>query len=98
MSELEGLPEAEVERACVIAAVLAQHRVNFHSRNVGGETADTLRYTSCDGCDWLGGWHDEAGWEGHVAARVAAVLGDIYRFGNDPSPEWVDHCLGTVTR
>lgn len=55
-----------------VAEVLAAHRVNYHHRNVGGETASTLRYTSCDGCDWLGGWHDEAGWEAHVAAALLA--------------------------
>jgi hypothetical protein len=51
-----------------IEGMLAGHRANYHQRNVGGETAATLRYTSCEGCDWLGGWHDEAGWEAHVAA------------------------------
>lgn len=53
-----------------IAAVLAEHRVNYHKRNIGGETSETLRYTSCEGCDWLGGWHDESGWEAHIAAVI----------------------------
>ena len=55
--------------------VIASHRVNYHQRNVGGETAATLRYTSCEGCDWLGGWHDESGWEAHVAQALAADSG-----------------------
>lgn len=56
--------------------VLAAHRVNYHHRNVGPEpvTAENLRYTSCEGCDWLGGHRDEAGWEAHVAAAVTAWI------------------------
>ena len=65
-----------------MAEVLASHRVNYHHRNVGGDTASFLRYTSCDGCDWLGGWHDEAGWEAHLAAAlVAAGFGDVRQAG-----------------
>lgn len=49
--------------------------MNYHHRNVGPEpiTAENLRYTSCEGCDWLGGHRDEAGWEGHIAAILTAV-------------------------
>lgn len=50
--------------------VLAAHRVNYHSRNIGGETSATLRYTSCEGCEWQGGHHDEAGWEAHLAGII----------------------------
>lgn len=57
-----------------LVQVLAAHRVNYHQRNVGGETSSTLRYTSCEGCDWLGRWHDESGWEAHLAAAILAHL------------------------
>ena len=66
--------EADTETLAEITAVLAAHRVNYHHRNVGGDTSATLRYTSCEGCDWLGGWHDEAGWEAHVAEQLAPVV------------------------
>lgn len=59
-----------------LAAVLGEHRVNYRHDNVGPKpvTAENLRYTSCEGCDWLGGWHDEAGWELHAADAVLAWL------------------------
>lgn len=53
---------------------LGEHVVNYHHHNVGGETAETLRYTSCEGCDWLGGWHDEQGHTAHLADLSARVV------------------------
>ena len=62
-----------------LAEVLAGHRVNYHHQNVGPEpvTADNLRYTSCEGCDWLGGHRDEAGWESHLADALLPVLARV---------------------
>ena len=62
-----------------VAEVLAAHRINYRRKNVGGETASTLRYTSCEGCDWLGGHHDEAGWEAHVAEQIAPLIAERVR-------------------
>lgn len=63
----------------VLAGVAREHRVNYHHRNVGGETAAALRYTSCEGCDWLGGWHDESGWEAHLAAEQSRAVAEWLR-------------------
>lgn len=76
-----------------LAKMLGEHRVNYHSRNVGGETSSTMRYTSCEGCDWLGGWRDEAGWEAHLATILAARLADatLHSVGlvaEDPNPDY----------
>ena len=82
-------PQPDPDRE-VVLDVLARHRVNYHSRNIGGGKPSTRRYTSCDGCDWQGGWHDEAGWEVHLAdvlfaartADAAARLRDLtHRLG-----------------
>lgn len=69
--------------AATIAQVLGMHRVNYHHRNVGGDTSATLRYTSCEGCDWLGGHHDEAGWEAHVADEIAHAVGQLQDFTDE---------------
>lgn len=73
-------------REAEIAAVLSRHRVNYHHRNVGPEpvTADNLRYTSCEGCDWLGGHRDEVGWEAHLAA-ILVMRTPPGSTGGDPS-------------
>ena len=62
-----------------VMEMLAAHRVNYHQRNVGPEpvTAENLRYTSCEGCGWLGGHHDEAGWEAHLAEALAPLLAEV---------------------
>jgi hypothetical protein len=57
-----------------VAAVLGEHRCNYHHRNVGPEPVSAENLRSCEGCDWLGGHHDEAGWEVHLAAALLPLI------------------------
>ena len=79
-----------------ITAVLAAHRVSYHHRNIGGETASTLRYTSCEGCDWQGGHHDESGWEAHLADVLAPLIAERERAAGERALREAEERLADV--